>query len=299
MKLKGVVGNWKLCLVLLLSLILTSITACADGGEEKKVIRMADTPWSCTPPLNLRAKIILEEMGYEVELVSLSMDMAWVGVAAGEIDVIMDAWVLNYPEKLIGFGDTIAIVGLNYGGAVQGTFVPTSTTPPELTSLGQLNDYIELFDKDGDGRGEMHGLEPGTGSNRIQLLQIEQLELNYDLVESGEFAVLTELERRIAKGETMAFQLWRPHWVFGKYDLRLLEDPSGNTPESIIMTVVNEDLLETAPDVCLLLNRFTTTVDEVSDMIYECEVEERESMEIAQEWIENNRDKVNDWLEVE
>jgi len=296
---KGMFGNWKLFIVFVLSLVLIAITACTSVEEEKTVIRMADTPWSCTPPLNLRVKIILEEMGYEVELVSLSMDMAFNAVAAGEIDVIMDAWVLNYPEKLIGLGDTIAIVGLNYGNAIQGTFIPVATTPLELTTMDQLNDYIELFDNDGDGRGELYGLEPGTGGNRIQLLQIERLGLNYDLVESGEFAVIAELESRMTSGEAMAFQMWKPHWIFGKYDLRFLEDPTGSIPASIVMTVVNEELLQTAPDVCLLLNRFETTVDEVSDMIYEAEVLGRDPMDIAQEWIENNRDKVDEWLQVE
>ena len=194
-----------------------------------------------------------------------------------------------------GIRDKVAIIGRNSGKAIQGTFVPAATTPAELTSMGQLNDYIELFDKDGDGRGEMHGLEPGTGGNRIQLLQIERLGLNYDLVETGEFAELAELESRIAKGETMTFQMWKPHWIFSKYDLRFLEDPTGSIPESIVMTVVNEELLRTNPDVCLLLNRFETTADEVSDMIYEAEVEGREPMDIAQEWIENNRDKVNEY----
>jgi ABC-type proline/glycine betaine transport system substrate-binding protein len=33
-------------------------------------------------------------------------------------------------------------------------------------------------------------------------------------------------------------------------------------------------------------------------MICEAEVEGREPMDIAREWIENNRDKVNEWLTV-
>lgn len=301
MRPRSMFGNWTLLLVALVSLMLICVAACSKQSEveKKNVIRMADTPWSCTPPLNLRAKIILEEMGYNVELVSLSMDMAWSGVASGDVDVIMDAWVLNYPEKLLKLGDKIAIIGLNYGNAVQGLCVPNATTPPELTSLAQLNDYIKLFDSDGDGIGEIHGLEPGTGSNRINLLQIERLDLNYKLVESGEFAVLTELDSAIKRGKSMIFNIWTPHWAFGKHDLRFLEDPSRSFPESIIMTVVNEELLKTAPDVCRLLSRFETTVDEVNQMIYEAEVEKREPIKIARKWIENNRDKVKDWLKAD
>ena len=283
-------------------LILLPFAGCAPTPEEgvKKTIRMAATPWCTTPPLNSIAKILLEEeMGYEVELVHSTMDVAWAAVANGDIDVIMDAWVLNYPEKLITLGDKIAIIGLNYGEAVQGWFVPEAYTPPELTSVGQLNNYIELFDDDGDGRGEIYGVEPGCGGNRINQLMIDRLDLNYYQVESSEWAMLSMLAKACESEKPILVYLWTPHWAFSKHDLRYLEDPSGSFPKSIVMTIVNKEFLTREPDVCLFFNRFETTVEEMNQAIYEAEVKEREPMEIAREWIRENRSRVDSWLEIE
>jgi len=302
MKLKGVFGNWKVLPVVLLSMMLVFSLACAAGPGEGKVeprttIRIAECPWSCTPPiLNILEIILTEDMGYETERVPGSTDLIFAGLGSGDVDIHFEGWLPNYERKLIVFTDSVAVIGLNYAGADQGWWVP-NYVDPSLTSIAQLNDYISLFDSDGDGVGEIQDLEPGAASVLMNTAIIKELGLNYVQIETGEWALLAAVKAAYAKKEPILFQMWTPHWIFFERDLRVLEDPTESYGPSVIVMIVNRNLLKSNPDVVEVMANFSITMKDMNDMIYRIEIEKEDARAVAREWIEKNRSKVDSWLE--
>ena len=302
MKLKGVFGNWKVLLVVLLSMMLVFSLACAAGPGEGKVeprttIRIAECPWSSTPPiLNILEIILTEDMGYEVERVAGSTDLIFAGLGSGDVDVHFEGWLPNVEWKLIAFADSVAVVGLNYAGADQGWWVP-NYVDPNLTSIAQLNDYVSLFDSDGDGKGEFQSLEPGSSSNLLNQAIIDALGLNYVQTETSEWALLAAVKAAYAKKEPILFYTWTPHWIFFDHELRFLEDPTESYGPSVILMVVHRNLLKSNPDVVEVMANFSITMKDMNDMIYRIEIEKDDARAVAREWIEKNRSKVDSWLE--
>ncbi|MEN1968836.1 glycine betaine ABC transporter substrate-binding protein [Lentibacillus sp. N15] len=145
---------------------------------------------------------------------------------------------------------------------------------------------------------EIVGIEPGSGTMDIAKKTIDAYDLDVDLLESSEAAMLSELERAIDAKEPIVVTLWQPHWIFKKYDLKFLEDPKGTLGESEnIHTMVRKGLKDEKASAYQLLDNFHWEVEDMNEVMSKFTQDDVEPSEAAAEWIENNRDRVDGWLE--
>lgn len=81
----------RLLQVLLVSLIILLTPAQA---QEDKTIRMGWTPWSGAEAVTKLAKELLEQrLGYKVELIYTGIGLQYQGLATGDLDVMLMAWL--------------------------------------------------------------------------------------------------------------------------------------------------------------------------------------------------------------
>lgn len=146
---------------------------------------------------------------------------------------------------------------------------------------------------------EIVGIEPGSGTMNIAQETIDAYNLDMELIPSSEPAMITELMSAIEAEEPIVVTLWQPHWIFSEYDLKFLEDPKGTMGGSEnIHTMVRHGLEDDHPSAYQLLDNFYWEVDDMNAVMamfgQDDSVEPRDA---AKEWIADNRDKVDAWME--
>ena len=114
-------------------------------------------------------------------------------------------------------------LGLLYTHARLGWVVPDYIPEGDLKSIADLNkpEVREKLD------GTITGIDPGAGLTRLSKKAIEDYGLDYDLQVSSGAGMTAALERAVRRNEWIVVTGWSPHWMFGAYDLRYLEDPKG------------------------------------------------------------------------
>jgi glycine betaine/proline transport system substrate-binding protein len=155
------------------------------------------------------------------------------------------------------------------------------------TSYGEQLEYTIL------------GVEPGAGLTKLGKETIEAYNNldGWQLLESSTAGMLIELGEAFKNEEPIIVTGWSPHWIFAEYDLKFLEDPKGviSEPENI-QTLARLGFKEDMPNAYKILDNFNWEIADMSEVMA-MEQETSSFEEAAKTWIEENPDKVNEWLE--
>lgn len=142
------------------------------------------------------------------------------------------------------------------------------------------------------------GIEPGAGITQQALNSLEEYENleGWELLESSTVGMIGALDNAIKNEEPIIVTGWTPHWMFSGYDIKYLEDPKGvfGGAENI-NTIVRLGLEEDMPSAYTVLDRFYWEPSDMEEVMYEAQDIPFE--EAAHNWIENNQDKVNEWID--
>ncbi|MBM7600177.1 glycine betaine/proline transport system substrate-binding protein [Virgibacillus halotolerans] len=146
---------------------------------------------------------------------------------------------------------------------------------------------------------EIVGIEPGSGTMNIAQDTVDEYNLDLELTPSSEPAMVTELQNAIENEEPIVVTLWQPHWMFSEYDLKFLEDPKETLGASEnIHTMVRQGLKDEQPSAYQLLDNFHWEVEDMNEVMAKFgQDEDVEPREAAEEWIEDNPDKIESWTE--
>lgn len=199
-------------------------TACGNGETDTTdtdSINIGWIPWDEAIAVTYLWEHILEERGYDIQLTQLDVAPVYQGLADGDIDVFLDAWLpqthSDYWER---YGDQVEDLGIWYTGATLNLAVPADM---DITSIADLQGNADLFG------GRIVGIEPGAGLMRMtreEVVPTYGLE-DYNVIEGSTPAMLAELQRALDRDEPIVVTLWHPHWAYAAYDIKDLEDPEG------------------------------------------------------------------------
>src|SRR5690606_26835830 len=101
------------------------------------------------------AAVLMDELGYDVNLTSVDAGPMWTGGAQGDFDAIVAARLpATHEAYWAEYGDQLVALGPNLEGADIGWAVPAYV---DVDSITELNDNADLFG------GEVIGIDPGAG----------------------------------------------------------------------------------------------------------------------------------------
>jgi glycine betaine/proline transport system substrate-binding protein len=269
------------------------VTGGSDVGAGE-MISIGWMPWEEAIAVTNLWHVILEENGYEVEQQQLDPGIVFEGIAAGDLDLFLDAWLPNtHSEYWDQYGDSLEDLGDWLADAPLTWTVPAYVD--EVDSIADLADNAELFD------GQIVGIEPGAGLTRIsqnEVIPAYGLDGTYELIESSTPAMLSELATAYANEEPILVTLWRPHPAYAQYDLKDLDDPENalGDPDQI-HALARDGFSDDHPQLADALRNFTFEHDDLSQLEVEVLEEEGQELENARAWLDANRDLVNGWLE--
>ena len=266
--------------------------AAGDIGEGE-TISIGWMPWEEAIAVTNLWHVILEENGYEVNQEQLDPGIVFDGIASGDLDLFLDAWLPNtHSNYMDQYGDDVEDLGQWLADAPLTWTVPAYVD--EVDSIADLQDNADLFDS------TIVGIEPGAGLTDISVNEVMPaygLD-DWELIESSTPAMLSELEAAYSNEEPILVTLWRPHPAYGEYDLKDLDDPEGALGEpDQIHALARDGFSSDHPEVAAALENFNFEHDPLSELTVMVLSEEGQELESAREWLEDNRDIVESWLE--
>lgn len=275
--------------LILVSALLASGCVNEKPTEPTKEISIGYVTWDCAISSSNVLKATFEDAGYQVNLIAVDAGPLYAGLANGDIDVTTTAWLPythgSYWEQ---YGDRLDYVTENIKGSARiGLVVPTYVT---IDSIEEMNGVADKFDK------KIIGIDPGAGIMQATEKAIDEYDLNYELIASSSGGMAAELRSKINNEEWIVVTGWAPHWKFGRYDLKFLDDPKGvfGAAEDIV-TVARIGLKEDKPEAYAILERFQWTADDIAVVMTSIEGGMPEE-EAARAWITANPDTVSYWI---
>lgn len=237
--------------VALLALVSLLMLTAGMAPAQDKTVRIAYVEWDDATASTTMVKAALEEMGYNVEILSVAAAAMWQAVGTGNVDAMVAAWLpMTHEDYYAQVKDTVHDLGPIATGARLGWVVPSYVT---IDSIAELNDHADRFG------GRVIGIDPGAGLMRLSEEVIQEYGLtNMELLEGSDATMTAALGNAINRDEWVVVTGWSPHWKFGVWDLKYLEDPKGALGgEEQIHAIARDGLQEDMPEVYAFLSNFS------------------------------------------
>ncbi len=268
--------------------------AVAGTSASADEVTIGWTAWSDAEFITkLAEKVLVDHGGYEVELVQTDIAPQYSGLASGDIDAMLMSWQPGtHGDYLDGIAGDYIDLGPLYTGARLGWVVPDYVPEDELSSISDLtNDEVrDRLD------GEITGIDPGAGLSNLSEQALEDYGLDgYDIQFSSGAGMTAALDRAIGRDEWIVVTGWSPHWKFGAYDLRYLEDPEGSLGGAErVHALARNGLHEDHPEVTDILARIFIDIEVLED--YMAYAEDNSYDEAVSKFIDENGAHVDYWL---
>ena len=260
--------------------------------DEKPTIKIGYVSWATTTSAYAITAAVLEKIGYNVEGVLMDVGVMYSAVSKADVDLIPSASIPELHEVYFDrFGWSYEILAITYGFSRQGLGVPTYMK--ELNSIEQLGDYVDQFD------GKIIGIGPGSGLMQAatrSLTEYPSLK-DYKLVEGSGSAMVGMVKKATSKEKPILATVWRPHWLFLNYPMKILEDPKvvyGRPYASY--TVGPTGFKKRFPAAAKMMWQSIVFPGELSQVMNYLGVDKMEAREAGRKWVEENEATVAKWI---
>lgn len=202
----------------------TSASPSEPSRKARGTIRIGWTAWTDAEVVtHLVERLLTDRYGLDVHLLMSDIGIQYQGVASGDLDAMLMAWLpvthASYWKKV---ATRVVDLGPIYSHARLGWAVPAFVPKSKLGSILDLDKAAVRQRLDG----HIYGIDPGSG-----LMQASERALNaygldsWSLVPSSGAGMTAALGRAIRRHEWIVVTAWSPHWMFARWDLRYLDDP--------------------------------------------------------------------------
>jgi glycine betaine/proline transport system substrate-binding protein len=292
----------------LIALMIASITACSGGGSsfsggsgggsgsggdagDKNVSISVVAGWDEDVAASNLWKELLEQRGYTVNMQELDIASTFTGVANGQIDLYLDAWLPStHAAYWDRYKDQLEVVTSWQEG--KNTLV--------VPDYVDVNSIADLKGREAEFDGRIVGIEAGAGEMKAMCEKIIPAYglTDYNLVEGSSPAMLATLDSAIKQNQPVVVTLWEPHWAFSRYPLKVLEDPQGAWgPPDQMQIIATKGWGEANPEANGWLKNFKITPEQLSSLMLKIQdAGKGQEQEAAKQWISENQQVVDAWF---
>jgi len=290
----------------LIVLILASLAACSGqsssfgggsgssgGGQsgDKTVSISVVAGWDEDVAGSNLWKEILEQKGYKVNMQELDIASTFTGVANGQVNLYLDAWLpTTHKAYWDRFQNQLEVVTSWQKGK-------NTLVVPDYVDAKSIAD---LKGRSGEFQGRIVGIEAGAGEMKaMREMVIPGYGLtDYNLVEGSSPAMLASLDSAIKQKQPIVVTLWQPHWAFSRFPIKVLEDPqTAFGPPDDMQIVATKGWSAANPEVAGWLKNFKITPEQLSSLMLDIQnAGKGKEQETAKAWIAKNQQLVDSWL---
>ena len=278
-----------------LAAFLSTGTAFAGDAESCKKVRLSDVGWTDIQATTGVASVLLTALGYEPEVIQLSVPVTYASLKNNDLDVFLGNWMPSMTADIKDYTaeGSVETIGVNLEGAGYGIVVPSYVAEGGVKTLTDLGKFKDKFG------GKIYGIEAGNDGNRIILDMLTKPENNlegFELVESSEAGMLTQAEQSIKGNEWIAFLGWTPHPVMGAMNLTYL-DGMGDTGfgAATVSTNVRKGYVAECPNAGKFIGNLKFNLD-MEGVMMDAILKGSDANTAATDWLKKNPDAVTPWL---
>ncbi|MFO1130998.1 MAG: choline ABC transporter substrate-binding protein [Hyphomicrobiales bacterium] len=272
-------------------------TAFAGDAASCKAVKFADVGWTDIQVTTGATSVILEALGYEPQVSTLSVPVTLASLKNKDIDAFLGNWMPSMTADIKPYLDDKSVeqVATNLEGAGYGLVVPQYVADAGVKSLADLGANAEKFG------GKIYGIEAGNDGNRIIQTMIDDPKNNlkgFQLVESSEAGMLTEAEKAMKDNQWIIFLGWTPHPVMGEMKIAYL-DGMGDSGfgAATVYTVARAGYTGECPNVGALLKNLKFDLAMEGAMMGPVLKDSADPKETARAWLKAHPDAVKPWLQ--
>ena len=265
-----------------------------SGGRDSRMSGGAASrrplPWP--PPFS-------KGLGYEPKATVLSVPVTFASLSNGDIDAFLGLW-LPTQQSMIDpyFNDgTIANVAVNLEGAKYTLAVPTYVFEGGVKTFGDIAAHADKFDN------KIYGIEPGNDGNMIiqGMIDTDAFGLSgFEVVESSEQGMLSQVERAVRSDEWIAFLGWEPHPMNRRFDMSYLDGGDdyfgANFGGATVYTLARAGYTEACPNVGALLKNMRFSLALENEMMGYMLDDGMDPQAAARKLVEMHPELVDEWL---
>lgn len=309
------------------NILLTAIAALAFGGtaalaevESTDPIKLTLHDWTGQLITTNIMAAVLEEAGYNVELVQADYLAQFAGLETGDLDVAMEIWATTGQEALDAAVATGNVVNLGETGmlAKEEWWYPLYMKDkcPGLPDWKALNDCAAAFaTPDTAPKGRYLGGPVTWGGFDEE--RIAALGLNFEVIHAGtDAAMFAELESAYQRKDPILLWIYAPHWApqkyegewveFPKYEPACYTDPAwGGNPDAThdcgkpfgpIWKAGWAGLEGKWPGAAKAIKAFTIDNDTMGAMIAKVDLDGQSIDDVVNEWMDANEAVWSAWI---
>lgn len=271
----------------------SSSSAAKAGAQQADhgTIKLGYVTWaSCMAATNVMAAT-LEKAGYEVKTMSVTTGLLYAGLAQGDVDAMVCAWLpTTHKVYYAKTRDRVVNLGANMTGTKIGLTVPSYV---KIDSIAELTkpEVSKKFDD------RIVGIDPGAGIMGATRKAIKAYKLPEKLVVGSGATMTAALGNAIRQHKPIVVTGWNPHWMWARWDLKYLKDPKGiyGQPEDID-TLVRKGLKKDHPKAYRILDNFQWKAEDMREVMKADTKPGANRKADAKAWVEAHPKKVGAWL---
>ncbi len=283
-----------------LALAVSAGAAMADGHAECGTVTFSDVGWTDITATTAATTVVLEALGYETEILVLSVPVTYTSLAEGDVDIFLGNWMPTMEADIAPYREagTVDTVRANLEGAKY-----TLATNAAGAALG-ITDFASIAAAIDDLDGEIYGIEPGNDGNRLIMDMIEANAFDlegFEVVESSEQGMLAQVARATDRDEPVVFLGWEPHPMNANFELTYLEGGDDwfgpNLGGATVYTNTSAGYVEACPNVGALLTNLEFSLAMENEIMGAILNDGEEPADAATAWMAANPDAVMAWLD--
>ncbi|OYX41528.1 MAG: glycine/betaine ABC transporter substrate-binding protein [Rhodobacterales bacterium 32-67-9] len=247
--------------ILAIAATLSATAIFAAEPEGCAEVRLAEPGWNDLALTTGVAAVTLDALGYRAQSNLLGLEVIYQSLKENQLDAFLGYWdpaMQTYAAPYEADG-SVERIGVNLEGAKYTFAVPAYVAEAGVRDFRDLARFAESFDR------KMYGIEPGSNQLMFDVLADTAFGLEgWEVVESSETAMLTEVQRKVDDKAFVVFQAWAPHPMNTVFDLVYLTGGDAHYgPDfgaATVSTQVRKGYLEECPNVGRFLNNLVFSV---------------------------------------
>ncbi len=163
---------------------------------------------SVTANSNMVKAVLEDKFDVNVNLKSLDAGVLWQGLATGDVDFMVTAWLPStHAAYMSEVREQVVDLGPLFSQAKLGLVVPSYV---EIDSIDELNANADKFD------GNIIGIDGAGIMGKTDTAIAEYGMTDMSLVQSSDAAMTAQSKNSYEASEWVVVTGWTPHWKFGE-----------------------------------------------------------------------------------
>jgi glycine betaine/proline transport system substrate-binding protein len=272
----------------------------AAAQDACDTVRLEQVNWTGVSAKTETLAWILQQLGYETDLITASVPIMFNSLAKNERDAFLGLWLPTQKSMIQKYmkEGSIDLLTANLDGAKYTVAVTQAAHEAGVQHFSDLDEHKDKFN------GTIYGIEAGNDGNQIikDMIADDAYGLgDWELLPSSEAGMLTQVQKDQRQDKWAAFLGWEPHPMNLNIDMAYLaggEDYWGpNKGGATVYTLTRTGYGWECPNVGQLLQNYSFTLDEQNLLGKYVINDEMTYLEAGQRLIEEKPELLNRWFD--